>query len=582
MLLLTLGSSHANSLSNIALAGVYGAQSHVLDLNDQSYATIEDGLDIRREFPILANRDMLFKVNFTHNGADGSIASSDLDVTLVIRQGDIETQFALDAPSNPIISTEFNTSPESIHHGFEDSYSTTIPRELMKPGMTWAVEWCLNSDAGYRCNKENEKALKVREAVDLTLNVFPFELFGWDWNRVGANVQSLLDEMAQKLPVSELIVKGPLPNYYDVNEVLVSAQAGFPPRLITSRKADGKVIWINQLDTGSAWNRALSNASDTPHDSIMLMGMKFPGAKGRGASNGMATSVMPRKGSFGLAWHESLHMYGLAHWGQFGRNGLKGAEKYPYIGQYLGVDADKTLGHVGPSWGFDARSNEFLSPTIMQQNGYPRWRIAPERKGSRDAHREVGMNLTHLSDWSANSIMQQVISKNNAISTSPSDTGIEQSVYSILMQASTATELLDKPGGVKVMDITPVAKVYPPIGPYASRTKSLFDPSNPTERDTALGAGMCDEIQSFCDFSVRVKRDGIWKVYVLERTIDWNSSTQAWPHEKSRFSEASYITIAINLPESEGEPEEAQLLLTPDVLKNPWPGSPTTMATWTR
>ncbi len=73
---------------------------------------------------------------------------------------------------------------------------------------------------------------------------------------MGADVDNLMDEMAQKLPVNELIVQGPIDTDYQVPEVLVNAQAGHPPRVITSRLVDGKPIWINQIDTGSAWNPA--------------------------------------------------------------------------------------------------------------------------------------------------------------------------------------------------------------------------------------------------------------------------------------------------------------------------------------
>ncbi len=145
--------------------------------------------------------------------------------------------------------------------------------------------------------------------------------------------------------------------------------------------------------------------------------------------------------------------------------GLKGAGVYPYLGVYLNVDAHKTQGHVGPSWGYDARLRVFLLPTIMEQNGYPRWRIAPERQGSTDAHRDLGLTLTHLSDWSANKIMQMVASDNAQGAPSSNGQGMEQDVYSILMQASTATELLDKPDGIKVMDIDQLQRCIHPLVP---------------------------------------------------------------------------------------------------------------------
>lgn len=582
VLMSNLGLSHAERLGRVKPVGVYGAQSHVIDLNDQTYASIDEGVDIRKIFPLLADRDMLFKVNFIQVGSGNSIPTNALEVTVTMRLGDEETLFTLDSPNNGFLPEEFDTDRANIRHSFDDSYSTTIPKELLKPGLVWSIQWCLNTETDKICQTENEKPLEVQSPVNLTVNIYPFEFFGWSWKNTGAGIDVLIDEMAQKLPISNLVVKGPVAEYYDVDEVLVSAQAGYPPRIINNRKEDGKVIWANQIDTGSAWNRALVQASGSNFGkSFMLMGMKYPGAKGKGGNNGMTTSVMPRKSSFGLAWHESLHMFNLFHWGENRRGGLAGAGIYPYIGKYSGVDAHATQGHVGPSWGYDARNKEFLSPTIMQQNGFARWRIAPERRGSKDAHRNLGMNMTHLSDWSANRIMQMIVTENTTELESSEDTANEQSVYSILMQASTATELLDKPYGVKILDIDPMAKVHAPIGPYPGRTRGLIDPSDPAQRNIASESAICNELQSFCDFSIRVKRDGAWKVYLLERPVDWKSTTQAWPHERSKFSEESYVTVAINLPESEGVVEEAQLLLTPDVLINPWPISPKVLASWT-
>lgn len=148
----------------------------------------------------------------------------------------------------------------------------------------------------------------------------------------------------------------------------------------------------------------------------------------------------------------------------------------------------------------------------------------------------------------------------------------------MVMQASTATEFLTKEGGSKIRNIEPIAKVYPPIGPYVTNMQNRIHPEKEWSRNLALQNGLCNELWSFCDFSIRVKRKGKWKAYVLDRSTNWNPQTQAW--DKGSFSNESFITLAINLPVKEGEIEEAEFLLTPNALQTPWVSNPKVLASW--
>ena len=343
------------------------------------------------------------------------------------------------------------------------------------------------------------------------------------------------------------------------------------------------------------------------------MAMKYPGGKGIGNNNFTSSTVMPRAGAYGVAWHEITHMFDLYHWGE----GNRGEGWYPYIGAHAGIPAhSKVRSHVGPSWAYDAAKERFLSPT-MGTGDQLRWRRPPERRGSDDAHWEEGMKITPLSDWSA------VRARNRSINRrytwldadtdgfwtnvsgwhqwnwakkkfelwQPSDSqadfefsaSADQEVFSILVQASTATQQMKN--GAAIKEIEPLALVHAPIGPYVSNVKTLIDPRDAGSRQTAIEKGMCSgdsggegAKKSFCDFSLRLKRNGVWEVYALERTTDWDAAAQD-------DNGASFVTAALNLPYSMQsditEISEISLLHTPNVLTKPWANNPKLLAKWT-
>jgi len=615
----------------IEIAGVYGAQSHVIDLRDPTYPTlVKNGQGQLQEvfqetFPLVADRDVLFKVNLKETaGVDTRV--EDIDVSLFLELPGRSETFSMSKPLNQFIDNNFPTERERVQHSFDNSYTVVVDKSLIRQGLQWSVGWCHRGlEEAANCGISESYEAEVRPPIRMHANLFPIELFGWRWNKVHVDFDILFDEIAEKMPISELVLNRPETDYHKLSELLIHPQADNPPQLIKHRKDNGgNVLWGQENESMRHIVTALAEAggrdyADYSHQ-MLVMGQNSPRQKGIGGTNSMFRAVMSRRSGYGLVWHENLHMYGLGHYG----NGNSGKDFYPYIGNYRGIpnpvkNGNQLRGHNGPAWGYDSRFEVFLPPTTTR-SGFKTWRVLPHNQGSTDRHGKFGMNLTPLSDWSAVHVMNYFAKRpawydklrdsewveesgwhvydkslNKLVRTQP---GIHRGftipaadagpipVNTLLFQASLATELMNWKGGKKVMDINPVAKIHAPIGPYLSVAQWNADPSKGTQhRNWVTDRNTCTERGSFCDFSVRVKIDGKWVWRALDRQIDLNpDNTKTWPvGTKVKILSDNFVTLALTVPVKEGEIEAAEFYLTPDVMHTPWdPASLKLLATWER
>ncbi|MDH7445929.1 M66 family metalloprotease [Aquimarina sp. 2201CG14-23] len=539
-----IGSSDSSNPTNSAESiEVFLGQTHILQPEDPL-------------FGLVSERDALIKVQvISENGGQAPIVNAILSLN-----GTTQT-LQLEGPSE--LPTSFEINPGKVQHTFDDSFTATITKDWIKPGLSIRIE------AGDE-NKQIDN-LKIGAPNKIIMTMFDTHFFQYS---VGDYPTGWKEELEAKWPSSgiELIR---VPNVV-FSELTVPPRGGNIIAARVSSKEEYKDITGYNFDgeqaTASQWNRALKEAAGKK-GRYSLFYTNIYGVFSGGQAGGFAGVGNGKK--IGLLHHELGHAFSLPHWGN--------NNEYPYKGDMHGIEApdihNKT--HAGPTWAYDPVKKYLIPPTIQENTiGWKgevgQYKIDPMQGGGTGSQEQQYL-LNHFSDYSVNKMRNYLQNhiviwneQSGNYASWDSNTGGYNNILDnngVNFAKERNVEVLSVMAGVS--SLTPQANIiYPPIGPYQSGLIDLFNPEIEEDRLKA------DEIycpNGGCDVSLRIVQGGITKLYMLPLEMD----TSVEPSNAR-----SYKTKALNLRASEGTVTKIELLSTPDVEKNGLPDSPIVLYTW--
>jgi len=522
-------------VSELTIAGVYLAQTHVLEPDDPLFKQV-------------GNRPTLLKVQV--------IAPNDTavpPVTAVLSVDNETTTLTLDGPDT--LQDTFKVAMGKVEHRYDDSFTTLIPAEWIRPGLNIKV----TAD-----NVTVDHDIKVGAPTEVKMKMFDVHYFGLGNKDYPAGA---FDELEAKWPVSDLSIE----RIRDVNfyELVIPARSSAPNVRVTSKQDYKDQTGLNfdgEQAAALQWVEALSASGgnfDVAMQYINIIGVSAGGQAG--GFDGVGGI------SLGILHHELGHALSLPHWGN--------NSSYPYKGDMYGIEAPDVYmdTHVGPIWAFDLPSMTFIPPTVQENSvggEVGKYKKNPMQGGG-VGDQEQGFFFRHFSDFCVNRMQGYLEGKvavlrdgkyykwndNGDYTRSVTSYGvrypIEQDVQVISIMAS-----------MTLSDMN-VNMVYPPIGPYKGNLIFTFDPTNAQDRATA------DDLfapSGGCDFTLRVVQGGQQKTYMLPA-----SGTEG----SDPYSRSSLKTAAVNLRASDGTVTQVELLLTPDAEKNGLPDNPEVLYTWT-
>ncbi|SFR59882.1 hypothetical protein SAMN04488073_3236 [Marinobacter gudaonensis] len=579
--LMFVAQSQAQAIDFSVKAGsVHVAQSHVMNADGA------EGPNDGAQPVIVGNRDLLFKVNFV---ADQSGITPDQFMAwlTVYNDGLPEGQsFALD---DPLAMTElpvsYDNDPVTMIHTFDDSYSVMIPGNLIKPGLRWTLHWALpdNNNRVLAAHQLKSPTLTVNPPVSYALTMIDIEWFEPQFTGYPAG---FWDEMAQKLPITELDLRQPPPVLFTKVAMpgsgaqlpqVVSSSADFTANITTGSSLGRGEAWVDELRRAPGDNGyELSNFGIANHASV--------GGNGSKGNNGYFFVTKAKPNNKGLVLHEMGHSLDVFHW-------ATSNAAYPYrdpdkdgpitYETYLGLSTGSRTHNVhgGPYWTYDTRNvgvagtnkGTFIAPWVDSDgDGNPDFWKASPMQGGGAADKDDGFEVTKFSDYEINHILGILNDKAYWFDTQHEWISNESwegpgwywgsnggqhftgdglgrpiasnmDVYSLLISASMASDN----GAV------PFALAYPPIGPYKANVRTLFDPTLPADMSALAATGQCPV--NGCDLTLRVVQGGQTSHYVLAQ--DWNTNL---PYSNAD----SFIDEAINLPASAGIITSVEVLLT--------------------
>ena len=512
---------------SFALAQIHLAQTHVLPMSS-------------KYLRLVAGRETLIKVNLVAASAESQAPV----VSVTAKVGDVEETFALTGPA--IMPQSLDKTKQS----FADSFVVLLPEKWIQPGLSLQV-------------RAGELTTEVKPLIGapnpLHLTLLPLNIF--KSNNPPKEPQDWPAEFQAKLPISSLVIerRDPIlltevvvPPRGDVNLPAVRVRSQQQYREKTGKNFDGEqglALGITNAIQVAAGDNRLS--------------VYYAHVAGVGVGGGLADSFtgMGIAGNLAVFFHEFGHTLSLGHW--------KNNPKFPYQSDLDGIKGDP--GHVGTTWGFDARQNTvvgeiqlpyFIPPTV-QTNSVGR-EVGVYKKdpmaGGGSGDQEKGFHFRMFSDFS-NYQMQNFLEKElviwdeskksfakwdddnkryAAIKNNGVDLPIERqvSVYTVLYGVSA---------------VTPEANfVYTPIGPYSSGMIRLFNADKLMDRESSQ-ALLC---KPRCDFTLRLTQNGQTTNYIV-RGI--------WRPDTNPLSKDSYFVGALNVPSRLGPITAADLILTPNV-----------------
>jgi len=261
--------------------------------------------------------------------------------------------------------------------------------------------------------------------------------------------------------------------------------------------------------------------------------------------------------SIGILLHELGHALGALP--DLWSYGLRG---YPYIGpmsDYPAPGDAPGIPHVGPTWGFDPETLEFLPPVF---NGARR--RDPMGGGGDNKDGGPGGMYRFFSDYHFSLVRNEFERTQTVLD---KRTGIYYLWDQEKGSYSKAACKLGDPGcpvedGIEVISVlasaslvTPEANiVYPPIGPYPASRIEIFDAASPAAVAKARQASFTD---ANCHVCLRVTQGGKVRTYLVKDGL--NPKTEP-------TNPGSLAIFAINLPAHDGEVTKIELLDTPAVL----------------
>jgi hypothetical protein len=267
----------------------------------------------------------------------------------------------------------------------------------------------------------------------------------------------------------------------------------------------------------------------------------------------------------GVILHEVGHTFGLPHW-------LR-SKAYPYKRSMYGKDpGEPTYPNAGPTWAFDIRKRDFISPRQMV-NGKLEWKRDPMQGGG--WRRDKEYMYKHFSDYSVARI-RDCLEKRTVFWNE------ETKKYARWNQETGAYDKVVENDGVQfpverdvpvisvlatASAVTPGANIiYPPIGPYTAGLIRRFDAASAKGREAARALGYTEKT---CNVCVRVTQGGKAKTYLLRLNVSADDDPLK-----------AFHVDAINLPARDGEITRVDLLHTPNVMAKGLPADPKVLYRW--
>jgi len=523
-------------VSELTIAGFYLAQIHVLEPDDPL-------------FKLVGNRPALLKVQVL--APNGTAAPP---VTAVLSVDNETTTLTLGGPDT--LQDAFKTAMGKVEHRYDDSFTTLIPAEWIRPGLNIKVT------AG---NVAVDHDIRVGAPTEVRMKMFDIHYFGLGNKDYPAGA---FDELEAKWPVANLSIERI--RDIDFYELVIPARSSAPNVRVTSKQDYKDQTGLNfdgEQAAALQWVEALSASGgnfDVAMQYINIIGV--PAGGQAGGFDGVGAI------SLGILNHELGHALSLPHWGN--------SSSYPYKGDMYGIEAPDVYmdTHVGPIWAFDLPSMTFIPPTVQENSvggEIGKYKKNPMQGGG-VGDQEQGFFFRHFSDFCVNRMQEYLEGKvavlrdgmyykwsdkdgdyTRRITSNGVRYPIEQDVQVISVMASMT--LSDRN----------VNMVYPPIGSYEGNLIFTFDPTNAEDR--ALAADVFAP-SGGCDFTLRVVQGGRQKTYMLPASGSEGSDP---------YSRSSLKTAAVNLLAGDGTVTQVELLLTPDAEKNGLPDNPEVLYIWT-
>ena len=573
-------SAHAQAVS-IQAGSVDIAQTHVLNA-DGAFGP-NGGVQPR----IIGNRDTLLKVNFV--ASQSGVAASRLSAWLTLFNAQNQKTSILLSPPTTVTTfpTTFDISPATVVHSFSNSYTAVIPAQWVKPGLTWELNWVVFNETG---GVSSTQLIRSGPLYVGPPHQFITTLIDVQWfTRVSTfkDMGILFDEMRQKMPVSGIEVRRSMNNFFP--KVAMPRTGNFLP-VILENAADLVARGGGGVTRSNHWASVLQKAAGRNYYEVSDFGVINQNLNGGLGSDGYFFSS---QAGIGVFWHELGHSFMFRHWGN--------SNSYPYkdpdndgpaaYTTYLGLSTGSQYrnAHVGPYWAYDGRvaggrAGTFVAPWVdSNADGNPdRWKGTPMQGGG-TVDAAPGFMLAHLSDFEINQMNSRLDDKavwfsadNEWIADadwaargagwfysssngyvpfagngSGRPIGPDRDVYSIMVAGSMASN-----GGAQ-----PFKLIYPPIGPYKSNVRTLYDPR--TQKTELAQAGVCPA--GGCDLALEVTQGGVVRVYALE--VNWDTS-------KPYTDASTFFEVAINVPANLGEITSIKIFEAPDQQDNGFPAVP--------
>ncbi len=524
-------------VSELTIAGVYLAQTHVLEPDDPL-------------FKLVGNRPALLKVQVI--APNGTAVPP---VKAVLSVGRATTTLTLDGPDT--LQDTFKVAPGLVQHRYDDSFTTLIPAEWIRPRLNIAVT------AG---SVTVDHDIKVGAPTEVKMKMFDVHYFGLGNRDYPAGA---FDELEAKWPVAGLDIERV--RNIDFPELVIPARSGAPNVRVTSKqdyRDQTGLSFDGEQAAALQWVEALSASGgnfDVAMQYINIIGVAA-GAQAGGFDGVGGVSL-------GILNHELGHALSLPHWGD--------SSSYPYKGEMYGIEPQPGVykgTHVGPTWAFDLPSMTFIPPTVQENSvggevGY--YKKSPMQGGG-VGDQEQGFFFRHFSDFGVKK-MQSYLEGKVAVyrdgehyKWDDEDGGYTRSVTNngVRYPIEHDVQVISVMASMTLSDRN-VNMVYPPIGPYEGNLILTFDPTKASDRATA------DDVfcpSGGCDFTLRVVQGGQQRAYMLPA-----SGTEG----ADPYSRSSLKTEAVNLRASDGAVTRVELLLTPDAEKDGLPGNPEVLYIWT-
>lgn len=527
----------------VEVDAVFFAQTHVQE-SDQDY------------FGLVSDREALLKV---HIVGPPSTPSPGVEASLNLEGQTM--RIALTGPA--MLPTFVEKRPGRVQHSFGDSFTATIPKQWVQPGLTVSI----NAGAA----SMDVPPILIGAPNDVLMTMFDIHYFELTPGDYSAGWQQ---EIEAKWPVANLSVRRVpnvvfdqliIPARSDVNTPVVKVSSMQDYRDQTGLNFDGEQAAALQ------WNAALKRAAGI-RGRISLYYTNIYGVNAGGQAGGFAG--VGNGNSEGVLHHELGHALSLSHAGENPR--------YPYKGDMFGIQAPNIFNdtHAGPTWAYDLRLGRFIPATVQSNavrgNSVLGTYKADPMQGGGTGDQEVGFIFRHFSDYYVNQMRNylesHVLVWNEALNSYASWDQNSKGYTNVVTNNGVNYPVQRDVSVVSLMasvsSVDNVSHVYPPIGPYLTGIIRLFDPSIEADRIRADSV-FCSS--GGCDASLRVTQNGQVKTYMLAAVVDSSASP---------LSTEALSTQAINLRSSDGPITRVELLLTPDVEKNGLPNNPTVLSQW--